>query len=262
MRKKTIEFFSIQNGIEKMYPVKHAKQVKPKWFKDEAKSYKEYKKTCPFAFIGRKSKRTTALKCPGITKTIENGFVVENCVDFIIDPGETPNEEKVTFRLPPWYHYGEDNFYSKSKYLEVRTGSDLFDIPPMPGCYNFHLKINLPWKVKAPKNTLLLEIPMLYGDLRSIIPVGGTLDPYISGNLNPLFWVAKTTTPVLIPAGTPLLQLIPIPRYNLLPNLVVRTQTEQEKKIQSQYTFLREHTFDTKLSYQNKVAPKLWLNED
>ena len=36
-KKKTIEFYTVQDGIEKMYPVKYAKQFKPKWFKDEAK---------------------------------------------------------------------------------------------------------------------------------------------------------------------------------------------------------------------------------
>lgn len=256
--RKKIEFFTILPGVEKMYPVTNAGEAKPSWFYKEAQNYKEYKSKCPFALLNRTFKRTTILKCPGVIKTLERGYVLYNCIDFIIEPKENGH---VAFHLPPGYHLGENNFYAKNKYIEIRKGPDLFGINPLPGCYDFHLKLNLPWKVRAPKDIVFLELPLLYGDIRSIIPVGGTLDPQHSININPVFWVAKTETPIHISAGTPLLQLIPIPRKEYKADLVIRQQTNQEVQKQNEYTFLREHSFDTNISFQTKVADAIWSDE-
>lgn len=240
-KNKNIEFYSILLGPSDLYPVTTSSKFVPKWFKTKLKEFNK-RRIHDSDSVGTNLERVFDIsKCPGIREYFKTGYIVYLHTDIKIF-----TKNSIITNVQWLYNTSDSNYSNKfvsTSLIEIHSPDQLGDyMSPTPPKNSLKqlLKINTPWKVKCPDDYVLLEIPILYSDDNRFCAAGGILDPKISRNINPAFWWFVHDGEEVIPAGTPLLQYIPIKRDNNL-NLIIRDACEADLKYDSKYDYLTKH---------------------
>ena len=76
--------------------------------------------------------------------------------------------------------------------------------------YSQILKISLPWHVACEPNVNLLFMPIPYPDNYFVSHSFGILNYKITSSINPHVYVEKSEKEIFLPAGYPIVQIIPI----------------------------------------------------
>jgi len=245
--RKKIEFYSLVPGLEKISPVDVASSYRPLWTKKASQAYKQHSEQIPNRRV------TTILKCPGVMQLFTLGYIVYNHCDISIS-GDG-HRLKWDYLYEPSKEWGDRIDFNYVDCHESNLLSDYMD-PPI-GANKTLLKLNTPWRVKAPKDIIFLELPIFYGDEKRFVSAGGVLDPLQTNQINPAFWwYANDNTLQIIKAGTPLLQYIPIKR-NLYNELIVREATDKEITKEKTFSMFNRLSFLTDVKRRDTISKNI-----
>ena len=254
MFKKKLRFINPVPGIAEAYPVIKAKDFKRDWVdknNKEVQLFHQTLKTCPITrlkslvqgakFIGR---------CPGIRSFMNTGYIVTLPFDVVVETyGDgvkfnaehfAPTSEHVTLGVNG---FAKESFHD---YVNVPQNS-----------LKTVLKIDTGWRVVPDSKFVFLCGPMHYSGESRFTTVTGILDPYISSELNiAMYWHVLQGREIL-KAGTPILQLIPIPRDLLQPEPISDTGLDKLNTIKSVFNISNNSVNKDYLNIR-KTVKKLW----
>jgi hypothetical protein len=232
-----IKFYSSIPSVTKEFPIVCSKTIKRTWFKNVADEYNHI----TLDIKNYKHQFSGVAKCPGIIKLMTEGFVLRSWFDFIIDINQETGS--CSFVTPPnlpaeinerYPHFG------KSLIQFMNLNLPQMKIPIPDTVYPMLIKITTPWAVEIPKGWKLLFLPIPYADETDFISSSGILSPG-DREINPqLFW-KKTATPKIIPAGTPLCQIVPIPDNTLAFECL--DYSEDQIKKQDEFFYNKSYRF-------------------
>lgn len=200
-KKPKIEFWATVPGIEKTSPIRPAKEVLPRWWKDI--SLKENtnldEKNLFIKFFGE---NRTVKKCPAIKNYLTYGWVLTMWCDLVVKVvGDNityqyslPGWEGMGSRHPNWQMINFLPDTVKKKYLCVFK----------PGC---------PWLVKTSPGYSTLHLDPFYFFNPNFDAATGIQESDIYHDLSPQLLLKKEEC--FIPKGTPLQIIIPIKREKI-----------------------------------------------
>ena len=192
-KKPYIRFYSVYPGVIDLFPIIKSSTVDRK-------------------FLNRNlypSDMLATSNCPGLKKIISAGFIIPAPADFEITTDG--DGSSVKWHEPMVFHKG---FPGTESYVATHPPAQTRPLVDQTTLATV-IKIETPWRVDASEDIVFLQMPVTYNDEHRFMSATGILDPIFSHTLNvPLFWKHLEGT-TLVKAGTPLCQLIPIPRRNL-----------------------------------------------
>ena len=240
-----IDFIAQVAGVETTMPIIKASEYRHKWMIKMAQDYRklgtltqrsEFENT---PYLSKDKQRHTS-KCPGIIDYRNQGYIVRLHQDVKIDViggddeiyrWQVPLEDKTIGVKEEFInHHGEGNLYP---FYENWPKDTLKKI----------LKVNMPWKVRIPKDHYLLMLHPFYLDDFRFTTCSGVLDcdMGIGSIMVPIFW-HSTKGEELIKAGTPIAQLILIPKDEIEHrNLNVITDSKYREDERITYLMLKQH---------------------
>lgn len=202
-KKPKITFWTDNEIISKIYPILPAKKFIPEW----------YKKLQP---IGEKS--NTVKRCPGILKYLTEGYIVRTWLDVTIHTDLKHGNIKFDY-TEDFRNVGRKNVFS---YFQTSPPVSLMNQytfghnPPFnDGTFPQVLKWQLGWNARAPKGYDIWFAPLQYHFDPNLTATIGMLDTRVTEQLNIQVMWHPTAETVHIPAGTPIVQLIPIKREEI-----------------------------------------------
>jgi hypothetical protein len=205
-KKDKIVFWTENELLTKIYPIIPSNKLMPEWLKS----------LDPHIDVkGHSIQASTVKRCPGILKYTGYGYIVRSWCDVVIttDMKHGNINFKYTDSDP---NSGRVEIF---RYMGVQhpvglMADSAFGYPTaVPNNYFKNvLKWTLGWHAWMPKDYDLWFAPPQYHFNPNFTACTGILDSRITEQLNvQIFWHPTEET-VVIPAGTPLVQLIPIKR--------------------------------------------------
>lgn len=185
-------------GVADDYKPVPAKNIIPDWYKN-LESYFGGKKQ-PDINTGQQN--STAKKCMPLFDAICSGYIITTYTDLWI----SQKEDKKTKKIVPFYQWSSFNavnFHPKVQLPEYPNGE---------GHELFYPKWMNAWGIETPKGYSTLFIPPMHRD-NEIICLPGVVDTdTYKAPVNFPFVLKDTKMEGLIPAGTPIVQVIPFKR--------------------------------------------------
>lgn len=239
---KEITFVSLVPGMAELHPIQHARLVKFDWVPKVLSEFKELKK---HATPGRRF--TSVRKCPAVFDVLKHGYVVPLPFDVEIEIKHEPNFQ---------YRWRID---SAELQVLLGVGDPITEQAKITGHQRPHsadniLKISLPWRIIAPKGLKILHNPIPYADNYNIESCIGMWDPTDSPQLNIQCWVNMRDGIFVIPAGTPICQLIPITDKEL--TLKIRDANDHDRLWLKKEQYILQHRFNIDPKDTNKLYSK------
>ncbi len=192
-KKPYIRFYSVYPGVVDLFPIVKSSTIDRKFLN---------KGLYPSDILPTSN-------CPGLKKIISTGFIIPAPADFEI----TTNGDgsTVEWREPMVFHKGMPGTESYVATHPPQQTEPLVD----ESILSTVIKLETPWRVDASEDIVFIQMPVTYNNETRFMSATGVLDPMFSHTLNvPLFW-KNLNEKTLVRAGTPLCQLIPIPRKTL-----------------------------------------------
>ena len=207
-KKDKVIFWTDNKLLLRQYPIVPANKILPEWFKNLPPKIKH----TGVADAG------TVKRCPGIMRYLSYGYVIRTWADVTITTDMKHNNIHFEYSEDE-SHGGRKNvfkYFGLGKPISLMTETSFGNDAPYP---NFYFKNVLKWAVGwyawLPKGYDLWFAPLQYDFNPNFTASTGILDTRITEQLNvQVFW-HPTEEKVFIPAGTPLVQLIPIKRDSL-----------------------------------------------
>lgn len=219
-KKPFIRFYSIDPGVVELFPIIPSSQIKRK-----------------FASMTVSEGTPSPKSCPGIRKIVSVGWVVTAPADFIIKP--TPDGYRFDW-LEPWqFGTGAPTLRGTSYISDHGPDQTEVLLDDSNNMLKSIVKVQTPWRVETSDDIVLLQIPVTYANEHRFYSATGILDPKYAYNVNvQLFW-RETKEEILVRAGTPLCQLIPISRKHLAYNAYdVKIEDATELDIKKEQAFV------------------------
>jgi hypothetical protein len=205
LKKREIIFYSKYPYGEHLNPILKSSDVKMNWIKKAQKAFQEKIDKNKY----NQDSIRSGHRCLGITNLMNLGFTLESHIEFAVESDEND------FRI----HFNGNTINTSDL-----NGSDVFNIFPkhLLGDYikpknamKDIIKIDLPWYFECPKDIVFLMLPIPYNDDDRFISTSAILDPIYSSEINIAIWWLCKNSYEIIKAGTPLVQMIPIPRKSI-----------------------------------------------
>ena len=194
--KQLIEFFPISEEIEKFVPFPvPAKTVIPEWYKKS----KSFFNGNSISFDQKNQVEITIKKCIPVLDVLTSGYVQTSWSDIYI----SEQGEGVSFTVA-----------TGPKLMRQRHPLMFQEMPIPNDCYKNFFTWERPWGIKTPPGySTLITTPMYREDLpfRCVSGIIDTDSHHLGGSVS--FFLKKGFTG-MIPAGTPLFQMIPFKRNN------------------------------------------------
>jgi hypothetical protein len=252
-KKKTdnFEFYTIIPGLEHAFPILPARQVKMPWVQQ---SQTQFKKILADSNNMPGIRAIASYMCSGISGIANTGWILTTWHDIEI----ITNGDLRTFlwniptlrRTLPFAHIGS---------FDADIFGDFAELPPET--LKTLIKINTPWRVRAPKGWGLLMAPLQYHNETRFSSALGVLNPEIASNLDGVLFWHVINDRVVIPAGTPLCQLIPIQLDNV-PDFVCRDATDQEiSQLELELT-IRQGSWTNSNNLAKKAYKSFWSKNE
>jgi len=237
--KNDIVFFNSMPGVATAYPIVKSGEIDFKWVDKVRASYKHYIQNPQFNEKTNVNKHTHIRRCPGIFEILEAGYIVRLPYDINVYADRSNQELHHTLPQPAF-----------AQVLDV--SSIVHPNHGIPGIEKLNIKIATGWEVLSPVKFLIIPIPYPDGTppIESSI---GILDPSFSSEINLQGWW-NAEGEVLLPAGMPLMQLIPLTERNM--NLICREATVSDIRWVNTKKYLQQHTFSSPTA--KKVIQKVY----
>jgi len=234
----TIEFLCEEEDYGIMPAPFPAKKDIPDWFK-----------ALPTKLGNKGFKTSTIKRCMPFLDALSVGYIIPLAADveFTSNEDATGVEYKWNFHKPMVENHG------KEQITAPKSPNPLGDKPP--------IKFLNYWRIKTPPDYSLLFIPPLNRIEPRFVCYSGLVDaPYYEReNVNFPFFFLQPNFSGIIEAGTPLMQVIPIKKDNLLPNYRERVIDESEKMESNRLRGVRDLIHES--IYRDKMHTKLPKNK-
>ena len=233
-KKKYVRFVNEIPGVEITHPVVPAKQFKHKWMSNLNKDVVSHNNACPVSA----TKGNTA-RCPGIIDLHQTGFIVPAPFDFVI----TTNGSKENFEWLMHIDPAMVNKDIKQPYISLHPKEQLHNYsPPREDSLDVIIKVNTYWKLLSSDDIVFLQMPIPYPDHNIFTACHGIIDSNKYNALNLQLQWHKINGEHLIKAGTPLCQLVPMPK-DFAVDLLVDKITEDDIYASKAYSYVTMHEF-------------------
>jgi len=188
----TIEFWSVEKGLEHTAPPIPATQCIPDWFKQMPSSVKDI-----YNNFGANGRVETAKQCPAYAEFFKQAYVLRMWTDFKI----TINKDH------SYYVESADDRFEFTNHGHLQFQQHL----PDPNKYSMVLKAISPWRLKTPKGWSVLQLPMLfhYDKRFEVLPGSFWSDIHHECTQQMAFFDYGE---YIIERGTPLCMFIPVQR--------------------------------------------------
>lgn len=197
--------FTNTSGIDlSLYEPQPARLVIPDWYKN-TESYLSEKK----APLGDGQTSATIKRCMPVFDAITAGYILTTYVDVYVSQKDGISISKSTGRKKkikvPWYEWPS---YGPIQFHPIEQAPE----HPLANGFSYPKWIN-PWSIRTPENWSILFMPPMHRENQpfQILPGIVDTDKYFSPTNFP-FVLNDVTFEGLIPAGTPMAQVIPIRR--------------------------------------------------
>jgi hypothetical protein len=192
----TIIKFTDTVGIPEEYTPMPASKFIPEWYKNLESYFSGEKKP-----TGEGITSATAKKCMPIFDSITSGYIIRTHTDLWISQIE--NKNGTLEQHYQWANFGAITFHPKQQLPEHPDGK---------GHEVAYPKWNNVWSIETPKGYSTLFLSPLHGDTPIVILPGLVDTDKYTSPVNFPFVLRDPNMTGLIPAGTPIAQLIPIKR--------------------------------------------------
>jgi hypothetical protein len=205
-KKKEIIFYGKYPYVDKTNPIVKSSEVKRSWIKKAKEDFDKQLLDENF------NKVTSGYRCLGINHLIKEGFVLKSDYDFIVKTNGNDDDIEIhtigygNYSLKAHNCNGEFNFFHSSL---------LGDYTCPRGAVKHIIKKSMPWHIVAPKDIVFLVLPIYYSDDDRFMATPVIHDPVLSTQFHFIFWWFEKNGYETIRKGTPLVQLIPIPRKSV-----------------------------------------------
>jgi hypothetical protein len=219
-KKSYVRFYSLEPGVADIFPIVSSASIKRNFMTSEQ--------------VGDRPETLSSKNCPGIRKIISTGWIVPAPADFVIQT----NGDGVSMEWAEPYRFskvspGRDSYVSSHTRSQVEP---LLDDPE--DTLKTVVKLETPWRIEASDDVVLLFMPVAYNNESRFQAAHGILDTKYGHVLNiQLFW-KDMNSKTLVRAGTPLVQIIPIPRQSLsLSNYDVTIEKFRDEDLEKEKAF-------------------------
>jgi len=255
MFKKKLRFINPVPGIAEAYPVIKAKDFKREWVEKnnkDAQQHSQSLKTCPISRLKNLAQSVKFVsRCPGIRSFMNTGYIVTLPFDVVIETYGDGTKFVAEHFAPTLEHNLGLNGFAKESF------HDYVNVPQ--NSLKTLIKIDTGWKVVPDSRFVFLCGPVHYSGESRFTTVTGILDPYISCELNiAMYWHVLQGRETL-KAGTPILQLIPIPRDLLQPEPISDSGSDEINTIKSIFNISNNSVKKDYLKIR-ETTKKLWGN--
>jgi len=229
-RKKPIaRWYSLERGLEDVWPVIPAASVKRNW---------RTKSQNPNPEHGSNYTKN----CPGMNLLMSAGWVITVPADFKI----TTNGDGIHFDFLESVRFQNEKAFDATYigFHDQEQSERILDDPKKN--LKTVVKVHTPWRVEIDPDYFLIQMPVHYNNEDRFTPATGILDPSYSHEINvQLFWhVMEGET--LIKAGTPLVQYIPIHKNAYMSNqfdFSCVPATEDDRKLERAFDYALRSVF-------------------
>ena len=232
---KKIKFYCSLPEVLEKYPIIKCKSGHFNWLKRSSQEYKnDYE-------INHKCKHISGvIKCDGIHSILNTGYILKTWFDFTIKTTDDPY--KFEYIIPSEIFSDLEQKKYNKQLISWFSGNDSKLNTPLPKqSLQTLIKIIMPWSVSIPKGWNLLIQSVPYSDETSFTSTQGILKSGDFFEINPIIIWHRKNEEVLIKAGTPLCQLIPIRDTDIeIENL---PYNEKIKKHEEQWKYNISHRF-------------------
>ena len=202
-------FYCLDKTVELAYPIISASEIELPWVKKSQDLFAQKRKNFS------STRHSGAHMCSGIVNLMNMGWVLTAPHDFLIET----KGDGVSFT---WKSPAED------KKIGHFGSSEYGDFAKLPiNTLKTIIKVDTPWRFKAPKGWGLMMIPLQYIDEDRFSSAVGILNETQSNILNSILYWHDLKNETHIKAGTPLCQLIPI-KLNDFKETIIRPPTKKE----------------------------------
>jgi hypothetical protein len=233
-KKPYVRFVNEIPGVEKSNPIIPAKSQKYNWFKRINKDVIQYNNNVSMPEVKGNTSR-----CPGIVDLLQTGFIVTAPFDFVI----RTNGQKDDFE---WRMPVDPTVINKnisSPYISLHTAEQLHNYSPSrDDSLNVILKLNTYWRYVGSDDIVLLQMPIPYPDHNMFTACHGIIDTNKYNEMKIQLQWNKLEGEHFVQAGTPLCQLIPIPK-SLDVELHVEEITSHDVYANKSYIYATMHKF-------------------
>jgi hypothetical protein len=213
---KNIKFVSFHENVLEMFYPKPASECLPDWYKDQS-SYVDNKKK-----INENGKaNATIKKCMPVFDSLTAGYIIFTCMDL-----EVSNRDGVV------YYSWADSFSGNVKPITFHENKQADKHPFLNNSLSTP-KFTNPWAIQTPKGYSTLFVSPMHRDLpfETLSGIVDT-DSYSSPVSFPFFLKDPDWTGI-IPAGTPIVQVIPFKREGW--GMSIGDKKDKEKSIKTNY---------------------------
>lgn len=221
-KKQFIRFYTLEPGVAKLYPIQKSRLVKRDWLKIKQE-------------VDTNTK--SSQNCPGIQKIINTGYILTAPADFIIKT----NGDGVSVYWDESYQFNKCG--QMAEYAYINTHNSIQTEPLLNDKDNILktvIKVETPWRVEVSNNIILLIMPVAYNNEDRFEAATGFLDPSYMHVLNVQLYWKKLNDEILIKAGTPLCQILPIDKKILQDStytFTVEEATSTDYKLERDFVY-------------------------
>lgn len=217
--KPFIRFYSLDPGTATLFPIIKASAIQRSFVSQE-----------------KHPETLSSKNCPGIKKIVSAGWIVPAPADFAVQT----NGDGTTFNWAEPYRFtkitpGMDSYVNSHTRVQVEP---LLDDPNTT--LKTVVKLETPWRIESSDDIIFLIIPVSYNNESRFSAATGILDPKYGHVVNvQLFWKVLNDK-VIVKAGTPLCQIIPISRKSLSPSfydIEINVATEIDKQKEHEFNY-------------------------
>ena len=233
-KRSWVRFFNLVPGVEMTHPIVPANEYRYSWLSEVAKDFRD------------NQKNTGTHRCPGIVDFLHKGFIVTAPFDFTILTNRNDNENF------EWATAVNMKNFIDAPYIGRLTKETLSNFVPFRSdTLKTIIKVNTFWRSSSSDDIVLLQMPIAYPDHNIFTACTGIIDPDKYLELIVQLQWHKLDGQYTIKAGTPLCQLIPIPK-KLAVDLVVDKLTPEDEYLSRAHKYLVTHAYRRNLT--------LWKN--
>jgi hypothetical protein len=250
-KKSWVRFYSLDQNVSTIYPVIKNTLVERDW-----NGLGNIDRNRP------EQGNQTVLNCPAIKQVNRAGYVICAPADFIIKTGNGPAEISWEHPFAFKRHSDKYTFGGTDYYISWHSPPQVEPLIPRECPHSnqqFHhsgVKVETPWRVKASDDIVFLQIPVTYTNEERFTAAIGIVDPrYMHAVSVQLFWHI-TEGEVLVKAGTPLVQYVPVSRELLNSKnveFIVDSADDVDREIEDAYVFSNHSRFPKTDTVGNKI---------
>ena len=236
-KKKTsfVRFVNSIPGVEIAHPIIKSNEYTFDWFRSAASHYKEKLNSADYT-----QPINSTSRCPGIHGIFRSGYIVTAPIDFTITTDKS---------IPGGFEWAcaTKPLVGEQEYITGHSPSQLSAYMPFrEDTLESLVKISTFWKVNSSPDLVMLQIPIPYPDHNLFTAAIGIFDCHQTPEVNVQLYWHKTNGSHCVKAGTPLCQLIPIPR-NYDVDLIVERINSEDLYIAKAYEYLVHNQYNKNL---------------